>query len=485
MNCYSFKKKLDLYLEGELQKDIKASMDKHISQCEQCRKIYEEEKEIEELLSKALSFEKIDFKSSRNEIINAIDKDKYKKGYRGNVKFHFIKNKKLYVMAASFLLILIMIPFVKDYIVGLRSENQIAKSVSTDKDKSNTLTTENNNNTSNKISGTAEASNSYKDTVKKSDVATMRIDEIDDVMSDISRKYHSVYFSKLSEDRQKEMLSKGQSKAKESPSNKYQAYIIGKGENVDKEGEGALAIRDTSSGKVKYYEVGEDYLGTVSPLYVEWYDDDNLFIIVGMAYGKVTKGGSVYLLNMKSNNTVLVYGAQVPLEQVIFLSSTKDRLKLSIINYKNNDMNSYITTSKTINYSIEDKNVLLDSKQKHDEMFLLEKYNQLLNGDTSIKESDILSGGVKLDYIKDDVDHIGLSLKININRVLSINSDEYNKFIEKFGLSDFKVYVVELKDDKNDSYIYQMLILGKEKKQSNWKIYHVYTIPQGYADIKN
>ncbi|WP_160679173.1 DUF4652 domain-containing protein [Clostridium sp. C8-1-8] len=484
MNCYSFKKKLDLYLEGELQKDIKASMDKHISQCEQCRKIYEEEKEIEELLFKALSFEKIDFKSSRNEIISSIDKDKYKKGYKSNVKFHFIKNKKMYVMAASFLLILIMIPFMKNYIAGLRSENQIAKSVSADKDKSKTLTTENNNNTSNKISGTGEASNSYQDTVKKSDVATMTIDKMDDVLSDISRKYHPVDFYKLSEDKQKEMLLKGQSKAKASPSNKYQAYIIGKGENVDKEGAGALAIRDTSSGKLKYYEVGED-LGTVSPLYVEWYDDDNLLVIVGMAYGKVTKGGSVYLLNMKSNNTVLVYGAQVPLEQVVSLSNNKGSLNLSIIKYKDNNMTSYDTTNKTINYSIEDKNTLLDSKQKHDEMFLLEEYNKLFNGDTSIKESNILSGGVKLDYIKNDANNFGLLLKANINRVLSINSYEYNKFIEKFGLSDFKVYVVELKDDKNNSYIYQMIILGKEKKQSNWKIYHVYTIPQGYADIKN
>jgi hypothetical protein len=474
MNCYSFKKKLDLYLEGELQKDIKASMDKHISQCEQCRKIYEEEKEMEELLSKALSFEKIDFKSSRNEIINSIDKDKYKKGYKSNVKFHFIKNKKLYVMAASFLLILIMIPFVKGDISVFRNENKSVKS-----DFSNEINGSNNretglNNSAVKDSGEMDSSKdiSYADNVN------LNVDHINDELFREDSRHKGVNFRILDQEAVDKLLRYGKSKEKISPSKRYSAYIIGRGSNGQELGDGAIAIKDNINRTIKYYNtsiVDDGY--TDSPKYVEWAADDILLFIVGAGYSDEIKGGNLYALNMKTGISTLVYGVNVPFEQISSVKYSNEKLELSIIHYTDYNFKSYTVINKSLGVKIEDNKKMLDSSQKNEESMIIRYYNSLINGEGNIDKDNILSNRVKFDDLKNSKDSL-VRGKTHISLALNIEDEEYDKYLKKYGLNSVKVYVVELESEDKKQYIYQKIVLGKEKPEDHWKIFYVFTMPQ-------
>ncbi|QAA30885.1 DUF4652 domain-containing protein [Clostridium manihotivorum] len=479
MNCYSFKKKLDLYLEGQLQKDIKASMDKHINQCVQCRKIYEEEKEIEELLSKALSFEKIDFKSSKNEIINSIDKDKYKKGYKSNVKYHFIKNKKLYVMAASFLLILIMIPFMRNYIVGLRAENQIGKSVSNDKDINNkgkglnSIAVED----SSKI-------NSSKD-ISYADNINLSIDHINDQLFSEDSRYKEVNFKILDQEAVNKLLHYGKSKEKVSPSKRYSAYIIGRGSDGRELGDGAIAINDNMNKTTKYYNTSiVDDGFTDSPKYVEWVADDILLFIVGAGYSDEIKGGNLYALNMKTGISVLVYGVNVPSEQINSVKYSNEKLELSIIHYTDYHFKSYTVSNKTLGVKIQDNKKMLDSSQKNEDSKIIRDYNSLINSEGNINKDNILSDRVKFDDLKNSKDSL-VRGKTHVSFLINIEDEEYDKYLKKSGLDSVKVYGVEFESDDKNQHLYQKIILGKEKPEDHWKIYYVFTLPQGYADIKN
>ncbi|GFZ32785.1 hypothetical protein CSC2_33110 [Clostridium zeae] len=471
MNCDSFRKKLDLYVENQLKKEMKKSMDDHVIECESCRKLYEEEKELDDILTKSLSFEDIDFKSSRVEIINSIDKNRYKKSYKNNIKYHFIRNKSKYAIAASFIFVITSIAFLKDrtnfFTTGSKSDKSMSlayvdnsKASGIENSKENSLS-QNNYNTGSKA---------------KFDTDYSILSE-EDILTNNVFNYPVVDLSEIDVEKANEGLLKGKSKAKASPNEKYEAYIIGKGDNIDKEGPSFLAIKNNSLNSTKYYRVVTNNAKYNAPLYVEWNDDNTLFIIVGSADGKTTHGGSLYALNIDKGNTVLIYGVYTPMEQVTSVKVEKNKIQMSLIKYNDSSMNSYSTIKNTatfdINQANEIFNALADSKEKHEEYNVLENYNKLLSGDRSVNRTGILAD--EMNFIKP----AGLKEKTYINQIVQISDKEFEDYFKPAEFKNIKIYGVEfLTEDKKDS-IYQLVILGQETGTNLWKVTRANTLPQG------
>lgn len=474
MNCDSFEKKLDLYVENQLQKEMKKLMDEHVTECESCRKLYEEEKELDEILSNTLSFDDIDFKSSRVEIINSIDKNRYKKGYKNNIKYHLIKNKSKYAIAASFVVMLTSIVFLKDRTSFFTTESKRDKSMALEY-------VDNSSADSIKKSSLSHFSNNTGSTVMKD--ANDKVLNKADILTNNALNYPVVDLSEIGEEKANEGLLKGKSKAKVSPNERYEAYIIGKGDNLDKEGPSFLAIKDKSSNSTKYYEVVTDNAKYDAPLYVEWYDDNTLFIIVGSAYGKTTHGGSLYALNIDKSNTMLIYGVYTPMEQVTSIKVEKNKIQMSLIKYKDSSMNSYSTINNTATFDINQANgvfnALADSKEKHEEYGVLENYNRLLFGDSSIKEADVLADGIN--FIKPE----GIRGKTYINQIVQISNKEFEDYFSTPEFKNIKIYGVEFLTEDKKNRIYQLVILGQESGTNLWKVTRSNTLPQGYVKKSN
>ncbi|GKU26184.1 DUF4652 domain-containing protein [Clostridium folliculivorans] len=468
MNCDSFEKKLDLYVENQLQKEMKKLMDEHVVQCESCRKLYEEEKELDEILNKSLSFEDVDFKSSRAEIINSIDKNRYKKGYKNNIKYHLIKNKRKYTIAASFVLMITSVALMKEHFSYFSTASKSENAVAMEKeDKSLSIIAQD------KKTG-AVGFGKKASSVALYDAAGAN--NISNILVNMSKSYSAINLIETSAENSKDALSKGKSKVKASPSGKYQTYVAGMGSDLDKEGAGILVIKDNKSNSTKYYNVSTVNAKDISPLYLEWYDDNILLIVVN---GKVTGGGSVYAIDVNRGNTVLVYGSNTPLEKVTSITVSSDKIQLSLIKYTDSNMNSYTNIEKTIGLHIDQANILLSSSVKNDEYMKLMDYNSLLNEESSLSNADILAGGLKIDNLRISKSKI-VSKPTYVDRIVTISDDDFSEYIKILGLSSVKVYGVEsLTEDKKNS-LYQMVVLGKESEATPWKIYYAYILPQGY-----
>ncbi|MDF2881947.1 MAG: hypothetical protein K0R54_2504 [Clostridiaceae bacterium] len=86
-----------------------------------------------------------------------------------------------------------------------------------------------------------------------------------------------------------------------------QACIEGKGETAAEEGIGKVIVKD-GSGKVYSYEIADNKKQN-SPKYIAWWDDKNLLVVIGLGYGTVSQGGSLYSLNIATGKVSLVYKA--------------------------------------------------------------------------------------------------------------------------------------------------------------------------------
>ncbi|MFY3790442.1 DUF4652 domain-containing protein [Ureibacillus sp. MALMAid1270] len=88
-----------------------------------------------------------------------------------------------------------------------------------------------------------------------------------------------------------------------SPLNTKRAILHGR---ADFEGLNRLVIEDLETGKFtiyKYRYEGEQN----TPKDIKWIDEERLFVIIGYGYGTITKGGSLYILNVKDHSITPVF----------------------------------------------------------------------------------------------------------------------------------------------------------------------------------
>lgn len=102
ISCLTFKRRLNDYIDGSITDDLKASMDKHIQNCKNCKMLYEEELQVENAFKDVLNIRNIKFNSSRDEIIKNIDKNRYSKNFSNKLYYRLRKN--IVVYAASVIL---------------------------------------------------------------------------------------------------------------------------------------------------------------------------------------------------------------------------------------------------------------------------------------------------------------------------------------------------------------------------------------------
>lgn len=88
---------------------------------------------------------------------------------------------------------------------------------------------------------------------------------------------------------------------KSSPSSHYQVTIDGRGQNASEEGQGSIVVENKTTLHATLYSLPETIGNDLTPKYAEWINDHNLYVIIGYPYGTVTKGGSLYKLNIDTH----------------------------------------------------------------------------------------------------------------------------------------------------------------------------------------
>ncbi|WP_322555609.1 DUF4652 domain-containing protein [Sporosarcina beigongshangi] len=108
---------------------------------------------------------------------------------------------------------------------------------------------------------------------------------------------------------------------KTSPDHLQQATIDGKGENAIEEGEALLVIENLETSEATIYKLKDNSVAQNTPKYVEWIDENRLFVIIGYAYGTVTKGGQLYEMNIKDNTIIPVFEDLTEKEEIMTIKA--------------------------------------------------------------------------------------------------------------------------------------------------------------------
>jgi hypothetical protein len=111
---------------------------------------------------------------------------------------------------------------------------------------------------------------------------------------------------------------------KTSPSSSYKATIEGRGEEAQEEGQGILVIQNNQTGISKLFKVTGETGTQLTPKYFEWIDEQRMFVIVGLAYGTVSKGGKLYELNISTNTVRPIIDDLKDGEEIISIKRTGD-----------------------------------------------------------------------------------------------------------------------------------------------------------------
>lgn len=109
MNCRTFSKSLKDYIAGELSEDVSEAMEKHMSKCERCSMAYEMECRSYKAIN-AMAFSQNDsFTSSRYEILQNIDKERYNRSFMNKLGFYMKRNSIKYALGAAAVIAIILL----------------------------------------------------------------------------------------------------------------------------------------------------------------------------------------------------------------------------------------------------------------------------------------------------------------------------------------------------------------------------------------
>lgn len=137
---------------------------------------------------------------------------------------------------------------------------------------------------------------------------------------------------------------------KNSDDKKLSACIEGKGTEAIEEGVAKLYIKDLGTKDIKSFEIVNKESSKKTPKYLEWKDNENLLVIVGEAYGTVSDGGNVYLLNVNTGKLSLVYNALTTKQEVVSIKKVQEGYEFTLKvydddNFKNSHKEKAIMSS--------------------------------------------------------------------------------------------------------------------------------------------
>jgi hypothetical protein len=116
----------------------------------------------------------------------------------------------------------------------------------------------------------------------------------------------------------------------------FNACIEGKGQEAAEEGVGKIFVKD-SNNNISSFELVED--NKISPLYIEWLDNKNLFVVIGSAHGTVAKGGNLYLLNVGTGKLSSVLQPTDKKQQIMTAKKSGNNISLKVNVYEDDAYN--------------------------------------------------------------------------------------------------------------------------------------------------
>jgi hypothetical protein len=123
---------------------------------------------------------------------------------------------------------------------------------------------------------------------------------------------------------------------KSSADESFSACIEGKGQEAAEEGVGKIFVKDANN-TISSFEIVDN--NKISPIYVEWLDNKNLFVIIGSAHGTVSKGGNLYLLNVSTGKMSSVLQPSDKKQQIMTAKKSGNNISLKVNVYEDEAYN--------------------------------------------------------------------------------------------------------------------------------------------------
>lgn len=321
MNCKKFKENIDYFIENDVSQKIDSEMKTHMKHCDSCRRYYEDKMRFHKILQNSFNTESIKFKSNKLNIMNAIDKNRYKNGKM--LKYNLLKYKKQFIsIAAVLILSILFIPF------ALQKLN---------------INTSNNNENLQSIKQ-KEVIADKRASVKSSSASDNKKELKDEINKDNLKKEFK--FTKKEDKEEKIDFNTPWVK---SPNNENELCINGRGEYSVEEAIGKICIRNLKNNKTYIYTMS-DTKSQFSPIKAFWYDDEDILVIVGLGYGTLSYGGDLYILNINTSKSKLLVSPPES-ERIIEAKKDKDKIKMKVMVFKDKEFNKYDIVDKEIKIS--------------------------------------------------------------------------------------------------------------------------------------
>jgi hypothetical protein len=160
----------------------------------------------------------------------------------------------------------------------------------------------------------------------------------------------------------KQQLSKGTKPSFNTPwitstDGNNEACIEGRGPEAIEEGVAKIFVKDKNNN-IFSFEISNNQ--KLTPRYIEWADDQNLMFIISSAYGTVSQGGNLYMLNVNTGKVSLILQTSDKKQQIVSAKKSGDNINLTVNVYEDSNYNK----SHMENWTIYSFNVNLNSKMQ-------------------------------------------------------------------------------------------------------------------------
>jgi hypothetical protein len=374
VNCDTFKNKLPEFLNHELFDDMKNSMQKHMKECSNCQKLYEEELYINDLLKEALDNDNIKFNSCRNSVMKQIDKNKYSKNtFNLNKTYYRVKKQLFKYSSLAAVLVIALFTSVEMNTIGnenLKTYNlvsndqnsinetrneQVAISEPISQNKTDDKHIEDKKqNVQDEKEKAVQKSNTYE-VAKAEPASSVSTNESKQtpvgknttpsteqkVESDTSSRANGsssvgVGISKFSIQPLTTLSSEQEASTvwKTSSDKSVKIGMIGKGDINKDQGIATIAVEYLNENKqIRLVAEGN---GLETPRYIEWFDNKTILCIIGPAYEVNSYGGNLYKVNISDGSIESVYKVSSSYEQVIDAKKVDTGFEITIRQFDEN-----------------------------------------------------------------------------------------------------------------------------------------------------
>ena len=300
MNCITFRKKLNDYMEGCMSYDLKDAMEKHLKECKYCSDIYAEELFIDKAMKQSIGSNNVVFSSITADVMKNIDRTRYDKKV-GNKALLYIRDHipMCATIAAVITISIIIGPNFtkKNAEVSFKPASLITEDTMLDKD----------NQVDNDELKAKKDAKKYAPEFIRSAIA---------VLPDTAAEW------------------------KNSVNNKYAAAVVSTGKEGQEEGIAAIVVKGIGNKEKWYFELDKKSNSrSTTPKVVEWWDDENLLVIFGYAY--IASGGDLYTLNINSGKFTPVCETKDNKNQIIEIVKAGNGLQLSVQAYEDREWRSF------------------------------------------------------------------------------------------------------------------------------------------------